>query len=223
MRAAILCLLLSSSLSLASTTLHYFPHSSCNAGTSLSAYESPTPLSADSACHTTPDDTVAIYVDGIDDGCALQAYADTACQTTIGSPITSGSCFYIEEGVRVFAWKGSCSPYGNATASSVTARTGSVSVSYATSTSTGLETTVTSLVVSTVVAANTTSAVARATDVVIGGGGSTNTTAIATANATAGAPEVAQVSGADGSERMMRLVLKSLMMMGVVEGVWGLL
>lgn len=73
------------------------------------------------------------------------------------------------------------------------------------------------------VAANTTSAVARATDVVIGGGGSTNTTAIATANATAGAPEVAQVSGADGSERMMRLVLKSLMMMGVVEGVWGLL
>ena len=57
------------SSTLASTTVHYFPNPSCNAHTALSEDVLPGPASADTQCHYAPDETIAMYVDGIDDGC----------------------------------------------------------------------------------------------------------------------------------------------------------
>jgi hypothetical protein len=51
------------------TTLHFFPRTSCNRGTSLS-YTTVADLYADTTCHTTPVGTEALYVDGIAGGCA---------------------------------------------------------------------------------------------------------------------------------------------------------
>jgi hypothetical protein len=53
----------------AAITLHYFPQASCNTNTALSEYTSSEAASSDSACHSAPAGTAAIYIDGIDDGC----------------------------------------------------------------------------------------------------------------------------------------------------------
>ena len=56
----------------ATTTLHFFAHTSCNADTSIG-----TPFTADFAdgasrgsCQATPNGTVAIYIDAVDVGCS---------------------------------------------------------------------------------------------------------------------------------------------------------
>jgi hypothetical protein len=59
------------------TTLHYFPRTSCNTGTSLS-YTTVTDLYTDSTYHTTPTGTEALYVDELAEGCAGRL---TACRT----------------------------------------------------------------------------------------------------------------------------------------------
>ena len=68
-RFALLLPLLASS-ACAATTLHYFRHPSCNAGTDIGQYGNLDPLTSDTACHEAPDSTVALYIDGIDNGCA---------------------------------------------------------------------------------------------------------------------------------------------------------
>jgi hypothetical protein len=55
--------------SITPTTLHFFPRTSCNRGTSLS-YTTVADLYADTTCHTTPVGTEALYVDGVAGGCA---------------------------------------------------------------------------------------------------------------------------------------------------------
>jgi hypothetical protein len=54
------------------TTLHFFPRTSCNTGTSLS-YTTVADLNTDSTCHTTPTGTEALYVDELAEGCAGEA------------------------------------------------------------------------------------------------------------------------------------------------------
>jgi hypothetical protein len=53
-------------------TLHFFPRTSCNTGTSLS-YTTVADLYPNSTCHTTPTGTEALYVDGLAERCAGEA------------------------------------------------------------------------------------------------------------------------------------------------------
>ena len=60
------------------TTLHFFPRTSCNTGTSLS-YTTVADLYSDSTCHTTPVGTEALYIDGIAEGCAGKPARNCTC------------------------------------------------------------------------------------------------------------------------------------------------
>ena len=62
-------LTLSQSVAISPTTIHFFPRTSCNRGTSLS-YTTVADLYDDNTCHTTPVGTEALYIDGIAEGCA---------------------------------------------------------------------------------------------------------------------------------------------------------
>ena len=53
----------------AAVSLHYFPQASCNANTDISGYTSVAAALLDTSCHLAPDGTVALYVDGVDEGC----------------------------------------------------------------------------------------------------------------------------------------------------------
>lgn len=71
-RWAVLSMLLIFTLLLpaqAAITLHYFAHTACNANTAISDYTYASPAGSDSACVAAPQNAVALYVDGIDDGC----------------------------------------------------------------------------------------------------------------------------------------------------------
>lgn len=52
----------------AKTTIHFYAHTSCNAGTAIGA-----PFTGDAAaaetCQLAPNSTVALYIDGIDEAC----------------------------------------------------------------------------------------------------------------------------------------------------------
>jgi hypothetical protein len=62
-------LALSQNVAISPTTIHFFPRTSCNRGTSLS-YTTVADLYDDNTCHTTPVGTEALYIDGIAEGCA---------------------------------------------------------------------------------------------------------------------------------------------------------
>lgn len=73
-----LILALSIPHTVAVTTLHFFAHTSCNTGTSLSSTtiaDLSSQIGGTTVCHATPQGTVAIYVDGIDDGCVGMSHS----------------------------------------------------------------------------------------------------------------------------------------------------
>lgn len=64
--------------SITPTTLHFFPRTSCNTGTSL-FFTTVADLYADTTCHTTPVGTEALYVDGVAGGCAGKFFLEKFC------------------------------------------------------------------------------------------------------------------------------------------------
>jgi len=109
---SLLALALAPCLAQAASQLSFFEHSSCNAGTSVSQYEDPNALQADTTCHQVPNATVAMYVDQIDQGCSLRIYLSTDCDASAfslaGLLIGAGTCFYVEEGVELGSWRPDC-------------------------------------------------------------------------------------------------------------------
>lgn len=82
------------------TTLHFFPRTDCNTGSSL-FYTTVADLYTDSTCHTTPTGTEALYVDGIAEGCAGESDALQALEM-------NADVFGISNGLLRLRVLGSC-------------------------------------------------------------------------------------------------------------------
>lgn len=129
----VLLLIYSSYSVSATTTIHFFVHTSCNAGTALGGPFTGNTTAEAGTCEAVPANAVAFYIDGLDAGCTVTAYADSSCVNSKSLPLGPGNCFFLASGASIGSFEANCGGYANASAStnstgSVTSETAATSI-----------------------------------------------------------------------------------------------
>lgn len=114
-------LIYSTSPASATTTIHFFGHTSCNAGTALGAPFTGNTTAEAGICETAPANAVALYVDGLDTGCTVTAYANSLCAKSESLPLGPGKCFFLVSGATIGSFEATCGGPPNASVTTNTA------------------------------------------------------------------------------------------------------